>query len=149
MLNRILSRVARRSAGEYVLARRIGNELVEVSFSEEDPDKLKELAFNSGLTADALMSGEKALARIGGFSKLVKTNQKGTVNYWRQEKSKPDWGYIQPQNMMEDTIPFNASDSIVAAYQVKGKSVKYDIVSRLDKPESQKAINISVAEEEF
>ena len=58
----------------------------------------------------ALMGGEKALARIGGFSKLVKTNQKGTVNYWRQEKSKPDWGYIQPQNMMEDTIPFNASD---------------------------------------
>jgi hypothetical protein len=58
------------------------------------------------------MSGEKALARIGGFSKLVKTNQKGTVNYWRQEKSKPDWGYIQPQNMMEDTIPFNASDRL-------------------------------------
>ena len=56
------------------------------------------------------MSGEKALARIGGFSKLVKKDQKGTVNYWRQEKSKPDWGYIQPQNMMEDTIPFNASD---------------------------------------
>ena len=56
------------------------------------------------------MSGEKALARIGGFSKLVKKDQKGAVNYWRQEKSRPDWGYIQPQNMMEDTIPFNASD---------------------------------------
>ena len=66
--------------------------------------------FNNILVA--LMSGEKALARIGGFSKLVKTNQKGTVNYWRQEKSKPDWGYIQPQNMMEDTIPFNASDRL-------------------------------------
>jgi len=125
MLNRIVSRTVRRYAGEYILARRIGNELVEVSFSEEDPDKLQELAFNSGLTADGLlifkdfyyiflvlMSGEKALARIGGFSKLVKTNQKGTVNYWRQEKSKPDWGYIQPQNMMEDTIPFNASDRL-------------------------------------
>ncbi|CBY18844.1 unnamed protein product [Oikopleura dioica] len=149
MLNRIVSRTVRRYAGEYILARRIGNELVEVSFSEEDPDKLQELAFNSGLTADVLMSGEKALARIGGFSKLVKTNQKGTVNYWRQEKSKPDWGYIQPQNMMEDTIPFNASDSNVAAYQVKGKSVMYDLVSRLNKPESKKAINISVDEEEL
>ena len=52
MLNRIISRVVRRNAGEYILARRIGNELVEVSFSEDDPDKLQELAFNSGLTAE-------------------------------------------------------------------------------------------------
>ena len=55
MLNRIVSRVVRRNAGEYVLARRIGNELVEVRFSEEDPDKLQELAFNSGLTAEGLV----------------------------------------------------------------------------------------------
>ena len=60
-----------------------------------------------------LMNGEKALARLGGISTVIKTNQKGTVTYWRQEKSKPDWGYIQPQNMMEDSISFNASDRLV------------------------------------
>ena len=55
MLNRIVSKVVRRSAAtEFVLARRIGDELVEVKFSEDDPEKIKQLGFNSGLTADGI-----------------------------------------------------------------------------------------------
>ncbi|CAG5086116.1 Oidioi.mRNA.OKI2018_I69.PAR.g11114.t1.cds [Oikopleura dioica] len=150
MLTRIVSRVVRRAAGtEFVLARRVGDELVEVKFSEDDAEKLKQLAYNSGLTADVLMNGEKALARLGGFSTVVKTNQKGTVKYWRQEKSKPDWGYIQPLNMMEDSIAFNAADSDVAAYQVKGKAITYDVVARVGQTKSQKAVNINVDEDEL
>ena len=55
MLTRIVSRVVRRAAGtEFVLARRVGDELVEVKFSEDDAEKLKQLAYNSGLTADGI-----------------------------------------------------------------------------------------------
>jgi len=51
--------------------------------------------------------------------------------------------------LLHSLIFYNNHFSNVAAYQVKGKSVMYDLVSRLNKPESKKAINISVDEEEL
>ena len=94
------SRLSKRFATEYVLARRVNGKLEVAELDRTDRD----FSFNPRMTAMVSLNGQDGLVRIGGVHKIVKEGVRGRITGIQRPKGQDWYGFMKADGIEKDLV---------------------------------------------